>query len=44
MTVYIQVVRYLKDGKTLPKREREAKADLERSKPNVKVETVPVGY
>ena len=42
--VYIQVVRYLKDGVTLPKREREAKEDLEATGPNVRVETVPVGY
>ncbi len=42
--VYIQVVRFLKDGVTLSKREREAKEDLEDSGPNVRVETIPVGY
>ena len=41
--VIIQVVRYLKDGKTLPKREREALEDMRRERPWIRFEHVAAG-
>jgi hypothetical protein len=41
--VFVQVVRHLKDGLTLPKREREAKSDIKLRYPDSDYRTIEAG-